>query len=48
MRPIFGWKVAKSAQRALPQLKASYIRVWDKAMYRLQAPETPRVCVSTW
>jgi glycosyltransferase involved in cell wall biosynthesis len=37
MRPIFGWKVAKSAQNTLPQFKASCLRNWDKMMYRLQA-----------
>jgi len=36
MKPIFGWKTAKSAQTALPQLKASCIRRWDKAMFRLE------------
>ena len=37
MKPIFGWKTAKWAQMALPQLKASLLRGWDKAMYRLEA-----------
>jgi len=37
MKPIFGWRTAKSAQNALPQFKASCIRRWDKAMYRLEA-----------
>ncbi len=36
MKPMFGWKAAKWAQMALPQLKASLIRHWDKAMYRLE------------
>jgi GT2 family glycosyltransferase len=36
MEPIFGAKVAKSAQIALPQVKASLMRFWDKAMYRLE------------
>src|SRR5208337_997342 len=36
MKPIFGWKVAKRAQMVLPQIKASLIRRWDKAMYRLE------------
>ncbi len=35
MRPVFGWKTAKWAQSTFPQLKASCIRGWDKAMYRL-------------
>jgi glycosyltransferase involved in cell wall biosynthesis len=36
MEPIFGAKVAKSAQIVLPQVKASLLRSWDKAMYRLE------------
>ena len=36
MKPMFGWKAAKWAQVALPQLKASYLRHCDKAMYRLE------------
>lgn len=36
MKPIFGWKAAKRAQMVLPQLKASLVRYWDKAMYRLE------------
>jgi hypothetical protein len=37
MKPMFGWKAAKWAQVALPELKASYLRHCDKAMYRLEA-----------
>jgi glycosyltransferase involved in cell wall biosynthesis len=36
LRPLFGWKVAKWTQMVLPELKASLIRHWDKAMYRLE------------
>jgi glycosyltransferase involved in cell wall biosynthesis len=39
MKPIFGWKAAKRAQMVLPQLKASLVRSWDKAMYRLETRE---------
>jgi glycosyltransferase involved in cell wall biosynthesis len=39
MEPIFGFEAAKRAQTVLPQLKASVIRSWDKAMYRLQTRE---------
>lgn len=40
MRPLFGWKVAKWVQMALPLFKASLIRRWDRAMYRLEARST--------
>jgi glycosyltransferase involved in cell wall biosynthesis len=36
MKPLFGRKVAKWAQTALPQLKTSCIRRCDKAVYRLE------------
>jgi glycosyltransferase involved in cell wall biosynthesis len=36
MKPLFGWKVAETAQRALPELRASLARYWDKAMYQLE------------
>jgi glycosyltransferase involved in cell wall biosynthesis len=35
IRPIFGWNAAKQVQMALPQVKTSLVRYWDKAMYRL-------------
>ena len=37
MRLLFGLRTAKSAQTLLPQFKASCIRHWDKAMYKLEA-----------
>jgi glycosyltransferase involved in cell wall biosynthesis len=36
MRPIFGFKIAKQAQMLLPLRKASFVRSWDKIMYRLE------------
>jgi glycosyltransferase involved in cell wall biosynthesis len=36
MTPMFGWKVAKWAQNALPRLKASCFMYYDKAIFRLQ------------
>ena len=36
MEPKFGWKVAKSAQIVLPQVKASMVRSSDKAMDSLE------------
>ncbi len=47
MSPVFGSKVAKRAQSTLPEIKASCIRGWDKAMYWCQSPEPPRACTST-
>ena len=35
--PLCGWRVAKRAQFALPQLKASALRRWEGAMHRLEA-----------
>ena len=40
MKPVFGWKTAKWAQTALPQLKASCMRKCDKVMYRLETGQT--------
>jgi glycosyltransferase involved in cell wall biosynthesis len=42
IKPMFGWKAAKSAQMAVPQLKGSWLRRWDKAMYRLEASRAAR------
>jgi glycosyltransferase involved in cell wall biosynthesis len=42
IKPILGWKAAKWAQKALPGLKASVARRWDKAMYGLEARESDR------
>jgi glycosyltransferase involved in cell wall biosynthesis len=39
MQPIFGRRAAKHAQMMLPQWKASMLRSWDKAMYRLENRE---------
>src|SRR6266436_172057 len=36
MIPIFGWESAKWAQMVLPELKASSLMFWDKAMCRLE------------
>lgn len=37
MKPVLGWKVAKAAQRVLPQIKASPFRLWDQTMYKLES-----------
>lgn len=36
IRPVLGSKAAKSAQMTLPQIKTSWLRRWDKAMYKLE------------
>jgi len=36
IKPVLGWKAAKWAQAALPQIKSSCIRMCDKAMSRLE------------
>jgi hypothetical protein len=36
LRPLLGWDMAKSAQIALPELKGSLMRRWDKTMYQLE------------
>jgi glycosyltransferase involved in cell wall biosynthesis len=47
MKPLFGYKIAKSAQMALPALKASLLRQWDRAVYELEnrktSPAVPRM-----
>ncbi len=42
MKPIFGWKAAKWAQRALPEIKASLLRRWDKTMFEHEIRELSR------
>jgi glycosyltransferase involved in cell wall biosynthesis len=37
MKPILGFKAAKQAQMMFPQLKASLVTSWDRAMYKLEA-----------
>ena len=37
IQPLFGWGPAKQAQFVLPQLKASFNRLWDKAMYDFES-----------
>jgi len=37
MKPILGWRTAKWAQWAIPQVKASCLRRYDKALHRLEA-----------
>jgi glycosyltransferase involved in cell wall biosynthesis len=36
IRPVFGWKAAKWAQRVIPQLKDNYLRRYDKAVLDLE------------
>jgi GT2 family glycosyltransferase len=37
IKPVFGWRAAKWAQRTLPQLKTSCLRHYDRAIYRFEA-----------
>jgi glycosyltransferase involved in cell wall biosynthesis len=39
MKPIFGSKATKWAQRTIPEFKASCVRSCDKAMFRLEAAQ---------
>jgi glycosyltransferase involved in cell wall biosynthesis len=41
IRALLGWKAAKWAESALPQIKTSWIRGWDKALHRLEAHGEP-------
>jgi glycosyltransferase involved in cell wall biosynthesis len=36
IRSLFGWGPAKFAQLALPQIKSSLLRSWDKTMYKFE------------
>ena len=36
MKPVFGYKAAKSAQKLFPESKAFLLRKWDKAMHELE------------
>jgi glycosyltransferase involved in cell wall biosynthesis len=36
LKPLFGYQFAKQAQAALPRLRQSFLRSWDKAAYQLQ------------
>jgi glycosyltransferase involved in cell wall biosynthesis len=42
MQPLFGWKAAKSAQIVLPQVRASLVRSWDRAMDDLETRQAFR------
>jgi glycosyltransferase involved in cell wall biosynthesis len=37
MKPVFGWKAAKWAERTIPNFKLSLLREWDKRMFKLEA-----------
>jgi len=42
MKPLFGWQAAKWAQVVVPQVKASLLRSWDKAMFNFETSEQMR------
>jgi glycosyltransferase involved in cell wall biosynthesis len=46
LRPVFGWKAAKWAQTALPQLRVFFSRHCDKAIYKLETGRATTTCVS--
>jgi hypothetical protein len=35
IKALFGWQLARRAQRSLPHLRWSLIRIWDKTAFRL-------------
>lgn len=37
IRFLFGWRIARRAQWSLPSLKWSFLRLWDKALFRIQS-----------
>ena len=37
MKPLLGWQTAKWAQSAIPQMKITWIRQYDKIMYKLES-----------
>jgi len=39
MKPLFGWRIAKWAQHALPELSTRLVRDWDRAMLKLENRE---------
>jgi glycosyltransferase involved in cell wall biosynthesis len=36
IKAIFGWRAARRAQLSLPSLRWSLVRLWDKALYRIE------------
>ena len=46
MKPIIGFKAAKRAQMTLPELKASLLGKWDKAMYLMAGGSPTRAELS--
>ncbi|MFZ3215836.1 MAG: glycosyltransferase [Candidatus Acidiferrales bacterium] len=44
MKPVFGWRAAEWAQRALPETKIAFTRRWDKAIFKIEG--SPEVTVS--
>jgi glycosyltransferase involved in cell wall biosynthesis len=40
MQPMFGWKTAKWAETTLPQFKESWLRRWDKTMFKIESRQS--------
>jgi glycosyltransferase involved in cell wall biosynthesis len=41
MKPLFGWRAASWAQRVFPESKSSWLKRWDKLMFRIETSGTP-------
>jgi glycosyltransferase involved in cell wall biosynthesis len=42
IKPILGWSAANWVQRVLPEMKASLLKRWDKAMFEIETREPSR------
>jgi glycosyltransferase involved in cell wall biosynthesis len=41
IRALFGWRLARRAQRSLPNLRWCIVRKWDEAFFRIQSRRPP-------
>lgn len=44
LQPLLGWRLAKRAQNILPELRASAVMSWDRAMYKLAESNRTSAC----
>ena len=47
IRPVLGWDRAKMAQRAIPDMKASFLRYFDKLIFKLEESRSRAAEVSS-